>query len=43
MMHVDTDPDTQVRQLNRFSPQVILVISILILEFILANSNPILG
>ena len=36
MMHVDTDPDTQVRQFNRFSLQFILAIAIPILEFILA-------
>ena len=28
MMHVDTDPDTQVRQFNRFSLQFILAIAI---------------
>ena len=43
MMHVDTDLDTQVRQINRFSLQVILTISIPILEFIIAISIPILG
>ena len=43
MMHVDTDPDTQVRQFNRFSLQFILAIAIPILEFILAISIPILG
>ena len=36
MMHVDTDPDTQVHQFNRFSLQFILSIAIPILEFILA-------
>lgn len=43
MMHVDTDPDTQVRQFNRFSLQFILAIAIPILEFIIAISIPILG
>ena len=36
MVHVDTDPDTQVRQFNRFDLQFILAISIPVLEFILA-------
>ena len=33
MMHVDTDPDTQVRQFNRFSLQFILAIAIPILAY----------
>ena len=37
MMHVDTDPDTQVRQFNRFSLQFILAIAIPILAYLLLS------
>ena len=43
MMHVDTDPDTQVRHFNRFPLQFILVILIPILEVLIAISIPTLG
>ena len=43
MMHVDTDPNTQVRNLNRFLFNLFSPFQIPILEFILVISIPILG